>query len=124
MFEKKLFVKEEITSEVEDAIVGISERIDDMMEIANNTEAPDVSIGAGCNLGLKCVSEDCWSFLSEGHVFELYYGGKKSLELLEAEVFAIKDIPDEFKLNTKQQLQRKCANTGETHINKEGWVKE
>ena len=41
-------------------------------------------------------------------------------KLLEAEVFHIKDIPDDFKLNGKQQIQRKCANTNEVHINKEG----
>jgi len=116
----ELFTKEEITTEVDDAIVGIQERIDDMLEIVNNKEAPDVAIGNGCNLGLECVSEDCWSFLPESHVFELYRGGKKSLELLEAEVFAIKDIPEEFKLNKKQEIQRKCANTGEVHVNKDG----
>lgn len=117
---KKLLTQEEITSEVEEAIVGIQERIDDMMEIVNNKEAPDASIGNGCNNGFECVSEDCWNFLPESHVFELYRGGKKSLELLEAEIFSIKDIPNDFKLNGKQEIQRKCANSGKVHINKEG----
>jgi hypothetical protein len=117
---EKLLLQEEITAEVNEAIVGISERIDEMMEIVNNDEAPDVCIGNGCNNGLDCVSEDCWSFLPEGHVFELYRGGKKSLELLEAEIFSIKDIPDEFKLNGKQKIQQKCAKSGKTHTNKEG----
>ncbi|MDP3990670.1 MAG: DUF2779 domain-containing protein [archaeon] len=116
----KLLIKEEITAEVENVIVGISDRIDYMMEIVNSTEAPDVLIGKGCSNGLECISEDCWNFLPEGHVFELYYGGKKSLELLEAEIFSLKDIPDTFQLNSKQQLQRKCANTGETHVDKDG----
>ena len=116
----ELFTQEEITAEVEDAIIGIQERISDMMDIINNKEAPSVRIGNGCNLGFDCVSEECWSFLPEGNVFELTRGGKKSLELLEAEVFHIKDIPDDFKLNGKQQIQRKCANTNEVHINKEG----
>jgi len=117
---KDLLIQEEITAEVNEAISGIQERIDDMMEIVNSEEAPDVSIGNGCNNGLECVSEDCWSFLPEGHVFELYYGGKKSLELLEAEIFSIKDIPGDFKLSDKQEIQRKCANTGKEHINKQG----
>ncbi len=117
---KKILTQEEITVEVGEAIVGIQKRIDDMMEIVNSKEAPDVSIGNGCNNGFECVSEDCWNFLPEGHVFELYRGGKKSLELLEAEIFSMKDIPDDFKLNGKQEIQRKCANSGKTHINKEG----
>ena len=77
-------------------------------------------IGKGCNNGFECECEDCWNFLPEGHVFELYYGGKKSLELLEAEILCIKDIPNEFKLSDKQEIQRKCAKTGKKHINKEG----
>ena len=115
---KDILVKEEV--DVDEVIIGIQDRIDEMMKIIGSKKAPDVSIGMGCNLGLKCVSEECWSFLPEGHVFELYYGGKKSLELLEAEVLAIKDIPDEFKLSSKQQIQRECARTGEVYLNKEG----
>ena len=42
-------------------------------------------------------------------MFELYYGGKKSLELFDGEVIEIKDIPDEFKLTDKQGIQKKCA---------------
>jgi hypothetical protein len=116
----KLLTQQEITSEVEEAIIGIQERIDGMMEVVNSKQSPDVTIGNGCNNGLDCISEDCYSFLPESHVFELYRGGKKSLELLEAEIFCIKDIPEGFKLNDKQQIQRKCANSEEVHINKEG----
>src|SRR3989344_4065025 len=115
----ELLTQEEITTEVNEAINGIQDRIDYMMEVVNNKEQPKVHIGNGCKNGLECVSEDCWNFLPEGHVFELYYGGKKSLELLEAEIFSIKDIPDNFKLNEKQEIQRKCANSGKVYINKE-----
>ncbi len=117
---KELLTQEEITTEVNDAINGIQDRIDYMMEVVNNKEPPKVHIGNGCKNGVECVSEDCWNFLPEGHVFELYYGGKKSLELLKAEIFSIKDIPNDFKLNEKQEIQRKCANTGKNHLNKEG----
>jgi hypothetical protein len=117
---KEILVQQEITGEVKEAIEGIQERIDAMLKIVNDPKAPEVSIKDGCNNGLDCVSEDCWSFLPESHVFELYRGKKKSLELLEAEVFALKDIPPEFKLNGKQTIQKKCAKSGETHVNKEG----
>ncbi|MBI2661938.1 DUF2779 domain-containing protein [Candidatus Woesearchaeota archaeon] len=117
---KELLTQEEITTEVNEAINGIQDRINYMTEVVNNKEPPKVHIGNGCKNGLECVSEDCWNFLPEGHVFDLYYGGKKSLELLEAEIFSIKDIPDTFKLNEKQEIQRKCANTEKVHINKEG----
>jgi len=119
----KLFKQQEITADVEKAQIGIQDRINSMMSIVNSKEAPKVRIGNGCNNGFDCASEDCWSFLPEGHVFELYRGGKKSFELLEAEIFSIKDIPDKYKLNGKQEIQKKCAISGKTHINKDG-IKE
>jgi len=117
---KKIFTNEEITAEVDEVIVGIQERIDEMMEIIDQPEAPTIAGGAYCEGVKHCLSQDCWSFLPEGHVFELYRGGKKSFELLNAEVFCIKDIPQEFKLNIKQEIQRKCANTGKVHLDKQG----
>jgi len=117
---KNFFAQEEVTAEVHEAIVGIQGRIDYMIKIINSKEAPIVGIGNGCHNGFECVSEDCWNFLPEGHVFELYRGGKRSLELFEAKVLCIKDIPDEFKLNDKQDIQRKCARTGGVYIHKEG----
>ncbi|MBS3108508.1 DUF2779 domain-containing protein [Candidatus Woesearchaeota archaeon] len=115
---KDFFIQKEVTKEVDKAIVGIQNRIDTMMAIINNKEPPKVNIGNGCNNELDCPSEDCWNFLPEEHVFELYRGGKKSLELFEANIRSIKDIPDECKLSDKQGIQRKCAKTGKVYINK------
>ena len=117
---KELLTQEDITEEVKKVIEGIQDRIQTMLDVIKLPEAPNVSIRDGCNNGPKCPSEDCWNFLPESNVFELYYGGKKSSKLLESEIAAIKDIPADFKLNPKQKIQRECANTGETHLNKEG----
>lgn len=113
-----LFTKEDVTAKVIE-IQGVDQRIKEMLKIINNRDPPEVTIRNGCNNGTDCVSEDCWNFLPEGHVFELQRGGKKSYELLEAEILCIKDIPDTFKLNDNQQIQKKCAITGSPHINKE-----
>jgi hypothetical protein len=59
----KLFTQEEITAEVNTAIIGIQDRIDEMLEVINNKEAPKVHIGHGCQNGFDCVSEECWNFL-------------------------------------------------------------
>lgn len=115
---KDILVVEDISQEVEEASVGIQERIAGMFHMLSQKEAPDVSIGNGCKNGLNCPSEDCWSFLPEGHVFELYYGGKKSTELLEGEILCLKDIPDNFKLTERQAIQKECARTGKVHVEK------
>ena len=57
--------------------------------------------------------------MPENHVFCLYRGGKLSCELFESGVEAIKDIPEDIKLNDKQGIQRDCAITGKPHIHKE-----
>ena len=114
-------VKEDITEDVISATVGIGERIAEMFSIIKNKEAPShIHIGNRCLNGTECKCEECHSFLPEAHVFELHRGGKKSLELLEAEVLAIKDIPDEFTLTPNQQIQRECAKSGKPHIEKQG----
>ena len=117
---KELLTQEDVTEKVKKVIEGIQDRIQTMLDVIKLPEAPNVSIRDGCNNGPKCPSENCWNFLPESNVFELYYGGKKSSKLLESEIAAIKDIPADFKLNPKQEIQRECANTGETHLNKEG----
>jgi len=91
---KKFFIQDDVTDEVIEAVIGIQKRIDDMLKIIEYKDPPKVNLGNGCNNGIDCPCEDCWNFLPEGHVFELYYGGKKSLELFEAEVHHMKDIPD------------------------------
>ena len=118
---EEFFIMEEVTDGVDFASKGIEERIDEMFTIINNKEAPThIHIGNKCNNGMKCECDECHSFLPESHVFELYYGGQKSLELLEAEVLTIKDIPDDFKLTPNQQIQRECAISGKPHIEKQG----
>ncbi len=117
---QELMMITDITEVAEQAMEGINVRIDIMLKIKDNPKSPpDVRIGDGCSNGLSCLSKDCWSFLPEGNVFELSRGGEKSLELLEAEVLSLKDIPDEFPLTKNQQIQRKCAQTGQAHIEKE-----
>lgn len=119
---KKLFVKEDITSEVDKAIENIKKRIDNMFKVISSKKSPEFSIGNHCNNPYECPC-DCWNDLPENHVFCLYRGGKKSIELFENGVYAIKDIPDEFELNDKQGIQRECEKKKKIHINKKGLKK-
>ena len=114
---KRIIKKEDITEEVNKISEGIQERTQDMLKILSRKDSlPHVHIGNGCNNGYgECPSEECWSFLPEGHVFELYYGGKKSYELLEGQVQCLVDIPQGFKLNEKQEIQKECAKTGKIY---------
>ena len=116
----KLLIKEDITSQVDEYIIGISERISKMKEIISDPLLVENSIGPHCSDPYDCpLIDDCWSFLPSGHVFQLYGSKKKGFSLVEDKIYALKDIPEDFKLNDKQGIQIKCEKTGEVHVNKE-----
>ena len=116
-----LLTSTDITVEVDEATNGIQKRIDNMFSAISSKGCPDVTIGTQCNSPYECpLKEECWNFLPENNVFNLYRGrNKKSLELFEQDIYAIKDIPDDSILNGKQKIQKDCEITGKPHIEKE-----
>jgi len=118
---EQLFHTEDISDQVAEASPGIQERIDSMLSIISAEQCPDITIGKHCSNPYDCpLQPACWDFLPESNVFNLYRGGRKSLELFESGVLAIKNIPDCFKLTDKQQIQKECEVNGEPYIGKEG----
>lgn len=62
----------------------------------------------------------CHAFLPSDHVLLLYRDMKKhGYKLLGEGIHLLKDIPDEYELSSHQLIQKKCAKTGEVHIDKE-----
>lgn len=119
---KELLKMEDIGVEVEEALKGIQERIKTMIEVMSLPERPDVKIGPHCTDPYACaLKDDCWSYLPPDNVFELYYGGKKSWKLFEQGILSIKDIPQDFKLNPKQQIQKQSLIS--EHTDKENILK-
>jgi len=117
---KELFVKQNITEEVGEKLKELPEKITEMFDILNYPELPDNIIGTHCDDPYGCpLKDDCWSFLPEGHVFQLTRGGKTSFELFDNKIYAIKDIPEDFKLTDKQGIQRDCEISNKVHIHKE-----
>ncbi len=117
---KQLFVMEDITEDVKSAIIGIQERIKAIMNVISSKECPDIKIGPHCSDPYGCaLSDDCWDFLPDNSVFNLCRAGKKAWELFELDVLYIKDISDEYKLTTNQQIQKNCEKTGKPYIKKD-----
>ncbi len=117
---EKLFIQQDISDEIEVVIPGIQDRIDYMLEIITAKSCPDIAIGKHCSSPYECPLTECRDFLPENNVFSLYYGGKKSLELFNSGILAIKDIPDSFKLSDKQYIQKMCEISGNPYVDKEG----
>lgn len=116
----KGFLKiKDITAEVDAAIQGIGQRIDSMLKIIDSNKCPEISINKKCNDPYECpLKECCWDFLPPGNVFELYYGGRKSFQLLEKGIHSIKDIPANVSLTDRQKIQKDCGLTGKPYISK------
>jgi len=121
---KKLLFKEDITKDVEKEILLIPERLKVIYKIIDADKNPVTKIGKNCENPYECpLIDDCWSFLPENSVFDLYRGGKRTIELFESGILAIKDIPEQYELHEKQKIQHECEKTGKPYINKKG-IKE
>jgi hypothetical protein len=115
----QLFKTTEITSEVEELMGNIEERIEPMLNTINGNE-PEVTIGKQCDDPYTCpVKKECWDFLPKYNVFHLSRGKPKAIELLERGILELKDIPEDFKLTGKQQIQRECHLNNKVHIHKD-----
>ena len=115
---EELFSKRDITSEVEELYGGIESKVNELLEVMKSGNIPEADIGPRCKSPYACPLTECWDFLPENHVFHLYRGGKKSLELFEDGIQGIKDIPEDFKLNDKQGIQRDCDLNDKVHVDK------
>lgn len=115
---QKLFVKEDLTEEMEELQSEVPKNIEFLWSIVNSPTFPNSAEKNYCTIPKKClVKEECWGFLPENHVFHLY-NSRKSMELFEQGIHALKDVPDDVLKNDQQVIQLKCEKTGETHIEK------
>ena len=111
----------DISSQVEDISDKIESKISDMFKIIDSQICPQISIGPQCNKPYECpLRYICWNFLPEGSsVFNLYRGGTTAFELMNKGILDIKDIPADFMLNEKQNIQLSSIIEGKPYINKE-----
>jgi len=117
---RKFFTLQDITVEVEESSNGIQDRIADMLEVISAPICPEETIGKHCSDPYDCAITECWEFLPEYNIFNLYYGGQKSFELFSNGIITIKEIPDSYKLNDKQRIQQDCEISGKPHVDREG----
>ena len=117
---EQLFATEDITDEVEIISRSVPDRIDAMLDVIAAAWCPDVAIGKQCRSPYDCPLTECWDFLPENSVFDLYRGGQKSFDLMNKGVLSIKEIPDDFSLADKQQIQKECVLSGQPYVDRAG----
>lgn len=117
----ELFIQENINDQVEEFSKGIEDRIKEMFKIISDKEA-DAKIGIHCSEPYNCpLTEECWKDVPEGSVFEFFRMFKrKCFELYDGGFVCLNEVPEDIKLNDKQQIQRRLAFDGGKHIDKQG----
>lgn len=116
---KGLFTINEVTGDVEEASEGIHDQIESIQDVINRETCPEMIIGPHCHDPYDCALTDCWDCLPEHNVFSLYYAGKKAFAMYNSGIITIGEIPDTYKLNDQQLIQKACVLSGKPHIDKE-----
>ncbi|MFA5839442.1 MAG: DUF2779 domain-containing protein [Candidatus Margulisiibacteriota bacterium] len=117
---KDFFLKEDITKQTEILAGQIDRAVDAMLKTIEASEVPNNPIGPYCSSPHDCPLIDiCWKDLPQGHIFLLYQGGQRCFDLMEQGILKVTDIPDDYKLNTKQVIQIEAHRKEETYIDKE-----
>ena len=114
---ESLFSTEDISEDVAGLTLDVETNIDSMIDVIKGPKL-NIRIGPQCKDPYDCaLIEKCWDFLPENNVFELYRMGKKGFDLLEQGVENIKDLPEGYRLNTKQEIQKEAIDNETTHVN-------
>lgn len=114
-----LFETEDITGRVSELYGRVPENVEALFGVIRSQTCPEVNIGVHCSSPYDCPVEGCRDFLPESNVLELHRGGRTSYELLDEGILAIGEIPDEYALSERQEIQRDCVTTGQPCIDSE-----
>ncbi len=115
---RKFFTLVDVTAEVAAISHELEEQVGQMGKIIRSTKCPEIQIGKQCDSPYTCPLHDhCWSFLPPKNVLELYDDKKgRGWDLLKRGILRITDIPDDYPLSTKQEIQRTTALTGKPYV--------
>lgn len=118
---KELLTIEDITDQVENIRQITEEQIPKALALIKNLNQPQIQIGKQCNKPYPCpFKEYCWKDVPELSIYNIQRLTDKQLtELQNLNILKIEDIPDDFKLNEKQQNQVTATKTKKPIIDKE-----
>jgi len=116
---ERFFTRWDCTAEVSEIFRTIEEKIGEMQLTVGRNPCPEVQIGPHCDNPYGCPLKDqCWGFLPEHSVMNLYRGKAKGFDLLGLEETQMKDIPSGFALTANQRVQVKSLRSGKPRVSK------
>jgi hypothetical protein len=114
----RLFTRHDVTAEVAAIFDSIGEQVRQMAAIVGFAECPQIGIGKQCGSPFICpLHDNCWAFLPPRNVMELYQDVKgRGFDLLDHGILRLADIPADYALSRRQEIQRAVAISGEPHV--------
>lgn len=106
---KQLFVMESVLERALNLQEEIKTNVIEYKKLTEAKAIPEIKLGKNCDDPFACdFKGHCWKDIPEYSVFDIQNMRGKQFELYEMGVVEIKDIPKDFALNDKQQLEVSC----------------
>lgn len=114
----EFLMRTEVTEKVE-AIEEVEERVKNMLEVING-KCPDFSVDDLLTIEYdNFVKDEFMNSLPENNIFQFVrIQKKKVIPLYKERIVNMTEVPDDFKLNDKQKIQKLVAENGKRHIDK------
>ena len=115
---KEFLIQTDVSEKVE-KIEEIEERVNNMLEIINR-ECPDFSVDDLLTIKYdNFVKDEFLDSLPDNNIFQFNRIFKrKAVELYKEGIVKMEEVPDSFRLNDKQKIQKLVAENGGKHIDK------
>ncbi len=117
----QLFTVESFLDKVEGMQAQIAEQVDELNKILSSKQVPDIEIGPHCSDPYDCdFLGHCWEHVPSPSVFDINrLTTEKKFELYRSGIVKFEDIPEDYPLNNRQQIQVDAQVLGKKHIDKQ-----
>jgi len=104
-----------------DNLDWVGEEVERLKAVVRQERTPRVDIGLHCTDPYQCsFSGHCWRYVPENSVFDISWMHlDKKFELYDSGIKKIDDIPDEYILPRREQIQVDCHKSGDSIIDEE-----
>ncbi len=115
----QLFTIESIKEAVQERLANIPIDIARFKKLLSDKIEPEIEIGTHCSTPYGCdFKGHCWKHVPKYSVFDIKYAKGIDWKLYNEGYLTTKEIPDDYKLNERHQIQVSGDKTGESIINK------
>ncbi len=117
---EQLFTIESVLEQVVSMQDDVAEQAAVMKKVLAGKKVPSIDIGPQCSDPYGCdFTGHCWAHVPEVSVFSLArLNGTRKFDLYQAGIVRLEDIPEDYELTDRQQLQVNAHIAGRSKINK------